>query len=54
MLSDLQLKYILIGRNNKIGTTVPDHLLIGPLLFFRFLEKQLLKIADDSNSICFV
>ena len=30
------------------------HLLIGPLLFFRFLEEQLLKIADEGNSICFV
>ena len=29
------------------------HLLIGPLLFFRFLEKQLLKIADEGNSILF-
>ena len=30
------------------------HLLIGPLLFFRFFEKPLIKIADEGNSICFV
>ena len=29
------------------------HLLIGPLLFFCFLEKQLLKIADEGNLILF-
>ena len=53
MLSDFRLKYILIGRNNKIGTTVLPST-DWSVIFFRFLEEQLLKIADEDNSICFV
>ena len=30
------------------------HLLIGPLLYFRFLEKQLLKIENKGNLFCFL
>ena len=52
MVSDFRLKYIFIGRNNKIGTTVlPSS--YRSVIIFSLLGKQLLKIADEGNSILF-
>ena len=43
MLSDFRLKYILIGRNNKIRTTVPPSTYRFIIIKFRFLKNGVLK-----------
>ena len=43
MLSDFRLKYILIGRNNKIRKTVPPSTYRFIIIKFRFMKNRVLK-----------